>query len=761
MRVFPSTTGMVSASARHPWRVLGIWAVALVLAAVLTATSLSKTLTTDVSFTNNPESLQGSRLLADRLRGASPVTETVVVHSDSLTINDPQFQAVVEQTTQKLASMTGVVSSAANYYEARALNSPKAQALVSADGHSTIIPVTLVGSLNQAKNYGAQFVSAVEQNSQGNIQVTTVGQVSIDNAFTQISSTDLRKAEYFGLPAAVIVLVLVFGALVAAGIPLALAGFSIVVALGLTTLLGRVTDLSFYVVNMITMIGLAVGIDYALFLISRFREERGIGKSVQEAIAVTGGTAGKAVLFSGATVALALSGIIFMPTTIFRSLGAGAVMVVLVAMFAIITLVPVALRLIGNWINWPRRTQSHPVQHADPSVRWSDDELYSGFWGRASRAIMTHPVVSLVLAATLLVTLATPLFQLKRGMEGVSTLPPGTVRTAFNILNRDFAAGLLAPVEIVVDAPRNDQTLQAITKLNTTLANDPQFVPTPSVEWNSSGDLALVSIPLKTDPNSPSAYATVKQLRSSFIPAAFAGTNARVYVTGQTALNVDFVSLVDSYTPWIFAYVLSLSFVLLTLAFRSIVVPAKAILMNLLSVGAAYGLMVLVFQKGYLHNLFHFEKTPTIEAWVPIFLFTVLFGLSMDYQVFLLSRIREHFDQTHDNRESVAVGLKTTGRLITGAASIMVVVFASFASGRLVVFEQLGFGLAVAIALDATVVRLVLVPAAMTLLGDINWYLPKWLEWLPDLRVEGDVARSETPERELVGVGGRDDARAL
>ncbi len=753
MRLFPSTKSTASASARHPWRVLSIWAVAVFMAVFATFTGLSSALTTDVSFTNNPESVQGANLLTERLRGVSPVSETVVVHSDTLTITDPQFQSVVQKTTQQLAGMPSVVQSVSNYYQAKAANSPQAAALVSADQHSTIIPVTLVGTLNQAKKNADQFMSAVEQNSQGDVQVVTVGQVSIDNTFTRISATDLHKAEYFGLPAAVVVLVLVFGALVAAGIPLALAGVSIVVALGLTTLLGHVTDLSFYVINMITMIGLAVGIDYALFMISRFREERASGKSRHDAIAITGGTAGKAVLFSGATVALALSGIILIPTTIFRSLGAGAVMVVLVAMVAVMTLVPAALGLFGHWINWPRRQQRPSVQLTHPHERWSESELYSGVWGRISHAIMTHPVISLVLATTLLVTLALPLVDLQRGMEGASTLPPGNVRTAYNILNKDFSAGLLAPVEIVVDAPRSTQTEQAISTLEATLVKDDQFVPNPSVEWNKAGDLALVTIPLKSDPNSPPAYAALKQLRGSFVPAAFSGTGSKVYVTGQTAFNADFINLVDGYTPLIFAYVLSLSFILLMLAFRSIVVPAKAIVMNLLSVGAAYGLMVLVFQKGYLHNLFRFEKTPTIEAWVPIFLFSVLFGLSMDYQVFLLSRIREHFDMTRNNREAVAVGLKTTGRLITGAAAIMVVVFASFATGRLVVFQQLGFGLAVAIALDATVVRMVLVPSAMTLLGDINWYLPKWLEWLPDLRIEGESETRPEPQREIVGVG--------
>jgi RND superfamily putative drug exporter len=229
----------------------------------------------------------------------------------------------------------------------------------------------------------------------------------------------------------------------------------------------------------------------------------------------------------------------------------------------------------------------------------------------------------------------------------------------------------------------------------------------------------------------------VASLRDRLIPAAFAGTGAEVLVTGAPAENADFDAVIHDYTPIVFAFVLGLSFLLLMLAFRSIVVPIKAILMNLLSVGAAYGLLVLVFQKGYLHNVFGFQQTPTIENWIPIFLFCVLFGLSMDYHVFLLSRIREHYDQTHRNRESVAIGLQSTAKIITGAAVIMVAVFAGFASGTLVMFQQMGFGLAVAVILDATIVRSVLVPASMALLGDRNWYLPRWLTWLPDLRVEG------------------------
>jgi RND superfamily putative drug exporter len=332
---------------------------------------------------------------------------------------------------------------------------------------------------------------------------------------------------------------------------------------------------------------------------------------------------------------------------------------------------------------------------------------------------------------------AIPYFSLNRGQAGIETLPPSDVRTAYTMLSRDFPAGRLAPVEIVVDGTRSAEVDGAIERLVAATAQDPIFGPAEPVVWNDSGDLALVQIPLTVDGNSPAAMATVDRLRDDLIPAAFADTQAQVLVTGGPAFNADFEAVVDSYTPIVFTFVLGLSFVLLLLAFRSLVVPLKAIIMNLLSVGATYGLLVLVFQKGYLHSFFGFQQTPTIEAWVPIFLFCVLFGLSMDYHVFLLSRIREHYDATGNNRESVAVGLQSTGRIITGAALIMVAVFAGFASGQLVMFQQMGFGLCVAVLLDATVVRSILVPSTMALLGDRNWYLPRWLAWLPDLRIEG------------------------
>jgi RND superfamily putative drug exporter len=340
---------------------------------------------------------------------------------------------------------------------------------------------------------------------------------------------------------------------------------------------------------------------------------------------------------------------------------------------------------------------------------------------------------------------------IETGQAGVETLPRSDVKEAVAILERDFAAGLVAPVEIVVDGRREAETEAAIDRLLIALAGDPGFAAVSDVAWSAGDDLALISVPLAVEATSPASYEVIERLRDDLIPAAFAGASAEVYVTGETAYRQDLFDLADAAAPKVFGFVLGLSFVLLLLAFRSLVVPIKAIAMNLLSVGAAYGLLVLVFQKGYGAGLFGFIQTPAIEAWIPLFLFCVLFGLSMDYHVFLLSRIREHYDQTGNNQEAVATGLQSTAKIITGAALIMVAVFAGFASGRLVMLQQVGFGLAVAVLLDATVVRSVLVPASMVLLGDRNWYLPRRLGWLPALHVEGLPATPAGGHQELAG----------
>jgi RND superfamily putative drug exporter len=723
-----STEALARLSARRPWRTIGVWLVLLVLAGVA-ASTLGDALTTEMRQLNNPESQTGETLLEDNLRGPQPISETIIVRSESATVDDAAFQQKVESLVAGLQQDPELTRSIATFW------STGNPALVSADRHSTIVSVVMNGTLDEAikrvPDYQAALASAQKD---GDYQILSVGDATLSDEFSKISEEDLSKGETIGLPVAILILVVLFGALVAAGLPVIVGFVSIFIALGLSAMVGKTTDLTFFVVNMIFMIGLAVGIDYALFIISRYREERAKGIEKLDAIAITGGTANKAVLFSGGTVVLALSGMFLVPELTFRSLGIGAVLVVIVAVAASLTLLPALLSVVGDKIDAPRLGRK-PKTVADPHL-----VTYKGFWGRVTKQVMAHPVVALVLAVGILLTFALPVVDMNRGSSGVSSLPQSTnAYAAYTLLQRDFPAGMIAPVEIVVDGPATNETVEAsIARLTSALEKDDRF-GVASVQQNTPGTLTLVSVPLTLEPDNPLAYETIEDLREQIVPAAFAGAPAEVYVTGEVAMTQDANSLSEEYLPIVIAFVLALSFVLLTVAFRSIVVPVKALIMNLLSVGAAYGLIVLVFQKGYGADLFGFQTVPMIESWLPLFLFSILFGLSMDYHVFLLSRIREHYDLTGDNKEAVAFGLQSTAKLITGAALIMVVVFAGFAAGRLVMLQQVGFGLAVAILIDATIVRSILVPASMVLLGDRNWYFPKWLGWLPHVTIEGKV----------------------
>lgn len=737
-----STGGLARASSRHPWRVIGLWIVILIGGGYF-ASTIGDYTTTEATFLNNPESVQGTDLIEQRFGNSDDLGETVIVRSENLTVDDAAFQQVVVGTTNAIRGLTEIVdanpTSTFNYYEARQNPDPAAAAaaegLVSKDRHTTLIPVIFSADLDAATDHQDEFLAATDTFAGNGFEIIPVGDISINHEFSEISEQDLVKGESIGIVAALVILVVVFGALVAAGLPILLAIFSIGIATGLAAIVGHAFELSFFVTNMITMIGLAVGIDYALFIVERYREERRHGRERLLAIEIAGSTASKAVLFSGITVVLALLGLFLIPTTIFRSLGIGAILAVIVAVFVVLTFIPALLALLGDRVDWPRR-RKYDASTVAQQQRYDQETLHSGFWGRITRVVMGHPAVALVLAGGLLLLAAIPYFDLHTGFAGAETLPEGNVKTGYEILASDFAVGRLAPVEIVVDG-KQAEVQPAIDKLTTTLANTPALSQVEPTAWNEAGDTAVIRINLTTGVNDRASLDAIDLLRDEIVPQSFAGTPARTFVTGDTAFNKDFFDLVDKWTPIVFAFVLGLSFLLLTLAFRSIVVPAKAIVMNLLSVGAAYGLLVLVFQKGVGTGLFGFQETPTIEAWIPIFLFCVLFGLSMDYHVFLISRIQEHYDQTRRNTESVAVGLQATAKIITGAALIMVAVFAGFASGRLVMFQQMGFGLGVAVLLDATIVRSILVPSAMALLGDRNWYMPKWLNWLPDLRIEG------------------------
>jgi RND superfamily putative drug exporter len=763
MSSFFSTAGLAKSSAAKPWRTIGIWVVILVLSFAATGILGDQT-TTEINFTDNPESQAGLDLLTDAgLADDNPTDETLIVHADNGTVDDAAFKAKVEEVTAALRAMPDIVipDTVTNFYElsANPATAAGAAGLVSENRQTTLIPLTLVGNLDEATKNAPTYLEDIEALSGDGFELTSVGYVSIGEENNKIAEEDLVQGETIGVLAAIVILVIVFGALVAAGIPIILAVVSIMISFGIATIIGSIWELSFFVTNMITMIGLAVGIDYTLFVVERYREERRQGRAKPVAIGIAGGTASKAVAFSGATVVLALLGMLILPNSIFKALGIGAIAVVVVSVFATLTLIPAVISLLGDKLDWPRKrnyenySATHPL--ANPH---SLAAAHSGFWGRVTKTVMARPVISVVAASTLLIACAIPYLDINTGFAGVETMPEDShVRQGFEILTDEFSAGRIAPVQIAIEGDKASAQ-PGIDKLIAALGTEtvpdgdgtrPAFLPiadpATAVRWNEAGNVGLLEVTLNISSNEDRAYDEIKHLRSDLVPAAFDGTGAEVYVTGETAFNQDFFDQVQTYQPYVLAFVLGLSFILLLLAFRSIVVSAKAILMNLLSVGAAYGLLVLVFQKGIGDDVLGFQQTPTIEAWIPLFLFCVLFGLSMDYHVFLLSRIREHYDLTGNNTESVAVGLHSTAKIITGAALIMVAVFGGFAAGRLVMLQQMGFGLGVAVLIDATIVRSILVPSAMALLGDRNWYMPNWLKWLPDLRIEGTPAHVPAP----------------
>jgi RND superfamily putative drug exporter len=737
-----SSEALARSSARRPWTTIAIWVVALVTSVGLTSAFLGDALTTAADFTDNPESKQAQALI-DEVRGDQATTELIVVTSESLSIAEPAFQAYVGDIQRRFASLSPTVVAHVGSYLTQ--DDP-----VSASGRSALIPVTLAGTDPDANSAHATALhdALAELTPPEGIEATIAGPATLENEVNRIAEEDLAAGETIGLAVALLVLVFVFGAVFAGLVPILVGILSIAIALGGASLVGLAFDLSFFVTNMITMIGLAVGIDYSLFVVSRYREERASGFNKMDAIGRAGNTASRAVFFSGMTVVLALLGMLLLPNTIFRSLGIGAILVVIAAVTASLTLLPAVLSLLGDRINW-LRVRGRSARSKDKQGR---------FWDRVTNMVMRRPLVSLIASAGLLVALSLSYFSINTGFNGVSTLPDDIEsKQAFAVLEAEFSGGLTSPVEIAVAG----QATAGIAELRAVLAADPAFAPQSTVESGAAGSITIISAPLAGDVNSDASIEAVRELRTITIPAIFDGAGVTVLVGGETAGTVDFLTQTAKWTPLVFLFVLGLSFILLTVAFRSIVIPAKAIAMNLLSVGAAYGLIAMFFQIGVgpawvkdLAGRLGFAQVEVIEAWLPLFLFSVLFGLSMDYHVFLLSRIKERFDMTGNNADSVAYGLRSTAAIITGAAAIMVAVFAGFAAGRLVSFQQMGFGLAAAVLLDATIVRSVLVPASMKLLGARNWYLPRWLEWLPEITVEGNTTEPEVivelEERELV-----------
>jgi RND superfamily putative drug exporter len=708
---------------RRPGRVLAAWGVIVVLSLGLITVFLGSALTSDSSLTNHPDSVAAQELIDSRLHQQDGVDEVIIVRSEEFTASDAAFSERVREVAAA-ARRSGGVERVSSYLD------PDGELLVSADGHAVVLPVVLASP----KDGRVADLIATVRSADGNagFAVDITGGHTLSRDIEALSESDLNKGELqFGLPAAIVVLLLVVGTLFGVAIPLLMAVISIVLALAVTAVVGQVFQLNLFILNMIVAMGLALGIDYSLFIISRLREERHRGSDTREAILTVASTATRAVVFSGTAFALAMLAMLFVPDTTLRSLGLGALIVGVVSVLVALSFHPALLMVLGD------RVDSLRVPWLGRRIAASAGEE-GPRWRRAVLAVMRRPALSLIATTAVLLALASPTLDLRFGDGGSAALPNSTVsKQGLVALERDFPRGAVDPVNIAIDTSGADSgAASGLTNLRAILAGDRDFAADALTVASEPG-ITVASLPLKVGPTSERASAAIDRLRDEYIPSAFASPDDRVFVGGAAAEARDNFAVNSAWLPIVIAFVLALSFILLLVAFRSIAIPLTAIAVNLLSVGAAYGILVLVFQKGVGAELLGFTEVERIDAWIPVFLFSVLFGLSMDYQVFLVSRIHERWTETGDTPGAIVYGVASTARLITGAAAIIIVVFTGFATGQLVAFQEMGFGIAVALALDATLVRLLLIPAAMRMLGERNWYLPHWLEWIPDLQVEG------------------------
>ncbi len=722
------TERLARACAGHAWVTLAAWLLVL-LASVVALAFVLTGFSTEGEPTNDPQSGRADDRYARAFeRSSEPaVTDVVVVRSEDATVADPRFR-------QFVVRLEGTIKAESPRITARSYYDTRSSRLISSDRHASAVLLSVPDD-----DLADGVIGEVERADAAEaFSVAVTGERTRNHDFNELSERDLQHGELqFGLPAALIVLLLVFGAVVAGVIPLVMAIFAIVAAMGLVALISQAFELSVFTVNMLTGMGLALGIDYSLFVISRYREERGYGRDPLGAISAAGATASRAVLFSGSAFVIAMFGMLLVPNTIMRSLAAGAILVGITSVAAALTLLPALLGLTRDRVDALRL----PVVGRKSYERTNPE---GRFWGAAVDRVLRRPALSLALAVGFLLLVAAPVLGMNIGAQGVATLPDDLAsKRGFLALERSFPEETADPVHVLVAGASSPDVTPALAQLRVRLAADPRFAA-PQVRRGSGGIADLV-VPVHGDPTGDGTMAAVRDLREHLAPDAFAGTPADPLVGGTTSENIDYVDSVTDPAPLVIAFVLGLTFVLLTVAFRSIMVALTAVALNLLSVGAAYGLLVLVFQHGVGTGMLGFEHVETIEAWVPLFLFSVLFGLSLDYQVFLLSRVRERYDATADTRVAVRWGVASTARIITGAALIIIMVFSGFARGDLVMFQQMGFGVAAALLLDATIVRSVLLPSVMALLGERNWYLPRWLEWIPRLEVEGRAVKA-TPK---------------
>jgi putative drug exporter of the RND superfamily len=742
-------------SAAHWKTAVAVW-VAFVAVAIGVGTSVG-THKLSMSEQSTGETARAEQILASA-GFKTPASEAVLVRSHNRSVTDPTFRETVQGVLAKLRTMPQVTNLRTG-----------AAGEVSRDRRAQLIEFDMKGKSDTADKRVQPLLDAVAglQKASPGFTVAEFGMASSMHELNNTISKDFQNAEKLSVPVTFIILLLAFGAFVAAGVPVLLAFSAVLGSVGLSALASHVFHASDATQSVILLMGMAVGVDYSLFYLKREREERAAGHEGHEGLFRAAATSGQAVLISGFTVLIAMAGMLFAGTKIFTSIGIGAMLVVFTSLVGSLTVLPALLGKLGDryiergvrqvlaatvlrflrpfkseprWLLWLRET---------PTLlqRLKGDRQESRVWGFVITRSMRRPAFAVALSTALLVVLALPVLNIHTKLLSFTDLPKSlAIVKTYDTIQASFP-GTQDPAHVVVKAdnvttPRFAKAYAEFKKraLATGVIHQPI-----RVSVNKAKTVARVDFPLAGKGQDATAVRALETLRTKVIPPVLAtlppGTQEAV--TGDTASTHDFNQTMKHRAPIVFAFVLGFAFLLLLLTFRSIVIPLKAIVLNLLSVGAAYG--VWIFQDGHLQGLLNFHSNGAVVTWLPLFLFTVLFGLSMDYHVFILSRVKELVDHGMPTDQAVERGIRTTASTVTSAAAVMIAVFAIFASLRTLDIKQLGVGLAVAVFIDATLIRGVLLPAAMKLLGDWNWYLPRWLEWMPRLTVEPKLAE-DIPE---------------
>jgi RND superfamily putative drug exporter len=719
--------------ARHRRLVLGVWTL-LILGCSALLPSLQSVLSAPDYGVEGSQSWRVERLLAHYFPGIGSEQDAVVFYSRKGLASEPAYRATVTKVLGAVRGGAGVVRVVGPYGRG-------VRGAISADGHAAIATVGLSGGARERFKHAADLQSAVGQAARGDVHAWLTGGSPVAKALTLVETPDTSRAEMIGIPVALVILLLALGTLVAALVPLALAGAGLLLTFGVIALLGRVLTFDAFLLSVVTMIGLGIGIDYALFVVSRFREElarlpptpRRERRRVAEAVGAALATSGRTILYSGVIVGLSLTSPLVIDAPLFREFAVGALTVVLCTLAAALTLLPAVLATIGARIE--RGALSARLQPADTRPQAVEGQ---GGWARWALAIMRHPVPAVAGVGALLLLAMTPLLGLRYGIDqnlsALSATPSG--RGAL-VLARSFSPGALEPIEVLVTSPQGRlgrRDLAAVATLARELRRDSR-VSGLTVRRSASG--ALITIATSVSVDSSSADALVQRIRSKLAVAARARGGPSVLVGGSPAESVDISAETSAKLPLVLAITLGLSLLFLLIVFRSVVLPIKAVAMNLLATGATLGLVVLVFQDGSGEHLLGFSSPGFVQTYLPLSVFVLLFGLSMDYEVFLIRRMQEVWLRTGENRLAVASGLEHTARPISAAAAIMVAVFGSFLTADVLELKEIGFALATAIAIDATLVRLILVPALMRLFGAWNWWTPAWLgSLLPRLELD-------------------------